>query len=64
MDSSTSTVYFQINRRKGVLTNIRVPTGGNGADLVVTFEGWDPSANSGLVVSHPGSEHLLNFIVI
>jgi hypothetical protein len=52
MNSSTSSpVYFSIKSNENgneVTTNLRVTlTGGNGADLVATFEGWDPSANSG-----------------
>ena len=60
MNSSTSSpVYFSIKSFEGgneVTTNIRVTlSGGNGADFVATFEGWDPSANSGAGAVSSGS---------
>ena len=69
MNSSTSSpVYFSIKSHEfdpsasgsggmsEVTTNIRVTlAGGNGADFVATFEGWDPSANSGAGAVSSGS---------
>ena len=60
MNSSTSSpVYFSIKSFEGgneVTTNVRVTlSGGNGADFVATFEGWDPSANSGAGAVSSGS---------